>query len=100
MAPRPDVIARLRHFASTQAVGVPIAIAIVGAIALLSTLAGADTPTNHTVRAAATTQTDIAPPGPLTNLVDKSPVTVRVTQASAQDPISGIVQIRQCKGGV
>lgn len=86
-----------------RAVGVPIALCIVLAVTLLGSLAGADTPTVHQVRASVGAQSNVAPPGPLTNLsvVADSPssITLRVTEGTGQT-ISGLNRIALCKGGI
>ena len=83
-----------------RGIALPLTGAILLAVGVMSGLAGADTPTTHAARATTATQSNVAPPGPLTGLSDLSPVTIRVTQAGPSDQITGIVAIRQCKPGL
>ena len=66
---------------------------------LSATPASADTATTTTVLASTdATAPSITRPGPLTSLVNGQVVTIKVTEASAADPIISIAAIRQCEG--
>lgn len=79
-----------------------LAIGLLGSVAPLigAPSASADTPTAHTVRASTSTQTNVAPNGPITGLVQGQTVTITVTEQGPTNQITGIVAIRQCEGGV
>jgi hypothetical protein len=81
---------------SPRAVSVPIAGAVLGAVLLLGSLAGADVPAGFTVAATTSSQTNVAAPGPLTGLVDGQVVTVRVTAPSGGE-IAGLTRVAQCE---